>query len=56
MSSSTKTQNIDGYIEEYAYAHDEKPIRAIQTAIAKEFIEYADNRDTARYQKKESRK
>ena len=51
MSSSTKIQTIDGYIEEYAHKHDEKAIEAIQTAMCGEFIKYADDRDTAIYQK-----
>lgn len=49
MSSSTKIQTIDGYVEEYAHKHHIKPLNAIQTAMCTEFIKYADDRDTAIY-------
>ena len=54
MSSSIKKQTIDGYVEEYALKHYEEPINAIQTAMCKEFIEYADDRDTFESRRKEN--
>ncbi len=50
MSSDIKKQSIDGYVSEYGTKHNENPMKAIQTAMCKEFIEYADERDTAIYQ------
>lgn len=55
MASSIKRQTIDGYVEEYAYKHDEKPIEAIQTAMCGEFLKYADDRDTAIYKEEKEK-
>ena len=49
MSSDIKKQSIDGYVSEYGTKHNESPMDVIQTAMCKEFIEYADDRDTAIY-------
>ena len=49
MGSSISKQTIDGYLEEYSAAHDVTPNDAVKTSMAKEFMEYADVRDTAIY-------
>lgn len=49
MSSEVKLQTIDGYISEYATTHKVSPMQAIQTQTARQFIEYADERDTSIY-------
>lgn len=49
MSSEVKLQTIDGYISEYANTHKVSPMQAIQTQAARQFIEYADERDTSIY-------
>lgn len=51
MSSNTKEQTIDGYITEYSNSHNVSPMKSIQTAMAKEFIEYADERDSSKTKK-----
>ena len=56
MSSSTKNQNIDGYIEEYSKAHNKQPVEVVETKMAREFFEYADNRDTDIYKRERERK
>lgn len=49
MSSDVRLQTIDGYISEYANTHNVSPMEAIQTQTARQFIEYADERDTSIY-------
>lgn len=56
MGSETKKQSIDGYVSEYGTKHNKSPMDAIQTAMCKEFIEYADDRDTAIYKEEKENK
>lgn len=49
MSSDVKLQTIDGYVSEYARTHKTSPMKAIQTQMTRQFIEYADERDTSIY-------
>lgn len=50
--SSIKHQTVDGYISEMANERGVSPFQAIQTAMAKEFIKYAKERDSAVYREK----
>lgn len=49
MSSDVRLQTIDGYISEYANTHNVSSMQAIQTQAVRQFIEYADERDTNIY-------
>lgn len=56
MSSEVKLQTVDGYISEYATTHKVSPMQAIQTQTARQFIEYADERDTNIYREENENK
>lgn len=56
MSSSIKYQTIDGFVNEYATQYGISPMDALQTSLSKEFIEYADERDTYKYLKEKEEK
>lgn len=46
---SSKYQTVDGYISEMANERGISPLQAIQSAMAREFIKYAKDRDSAVY-------
>ena len=47
MSSSIKDQTVDGYVSEFANAHNVSPMIVMQTAMFKEFIASMSDRDAA---------